>query len=812
MNKKFFKTVNSNLRNEYWRAGCSYIKYYDKKPLDEKAIFLESQHGKEFNGIIYHTVKHLLSDPDYKDFKLYLSAYGKANQDKYTKALEKLGADGRVKVVTVATADYYLVAATAKYLINDNTFLPFFIKKKGQVYLNTWHGTPLKTLGKSIINDAGNIGNTMRNFLFADYLLYPNEYTRDHMVQDYMLENLARSTKTILCGYPRNTAFFDEERKQQIKDELFEQNGFSYRRSYAYMPTYRGTARNVGSSRSEVEMLRSLYLLDDMLEDDEILYVNLHPIAKKNLNFKNFKHIKPFPAEYETYEFLNTCDVLVTDYSSVFFDFACSKKKIVLFPYDKEEYLAERGTYMTFDELPFPQVFTPEDLLAEMRDETIPYDDTEFLKRFCSLDSPDATKRLLDQVILKKNCGLPVGTIKDNGKENVIVYGGNLDRNGVTSSLRSLLNTIDCTKRNYYLSFSQAKAANHFDQLATFNSGINFFPYADYINLTATEKSKKIMCSKGVLPASTMMKSLKKRYRQNFLRAYGGARIDAMIQFNGYEELMLLQYSVFKGRKAVFVHSDMLKEISLRKNQNKSVLKYAYSTYDKVAVVTDVLRRSTASLSGREDNIVTVRNTIPADDIREKSKLEVEFDSTTKCSVPKWVFDEALASDSKKFINIGRFSPEKGHDRLVEEFAKLHAEYPNTKLFIVGGNSRDGGFDNLSEKIKSMGLEKDVILVLSISNPYPILGACDYFVMSSFYEGFGLVLAEADILGLPVISTNISGPRAFMQRYGGELVENTSEGIYDGMKRMLLGEIKPMNVDFDQYNKECVEEFEALFN
>ena len=170
-----------------------------------------------------------------------------------------------------------------------------------------------------------------------------------------------------------------------------------------------------------------------------------------------------------------------------------------------------------------------------------------------------------------------------------------------------------------------------------------------------------------------------------------------------------------------------------------------------------------------------------------------------------------MKSDCKKFINIGRFSPEKGHDRLVNAFYKLWQENPDILLIIMGGNSRQKGYEILKDKVKYLGIENNVILLLSVSNPYPILKACDYFVLGSFYEGFGLVLAEADILGKPVVSTDIVGPRGFMKKYGGTLVDNSEEGVYDGLKMLLNDEIKPMNVDYDAYNAECVEEFEKIF-
>ena len=107
-------------------------------------------------------------------------------------------------------------------------------------------------------------------------------------------------------------------------------------------------------------------------------------------------------------------------------------------------------------------------------------------------------------------------------------------------------------------------------------------------------------------------------------------------------------------------------------------------------------------------------------------------------------------------------------------------------------------------------MEDHVTLVYNLPNPFPMMRQCDCFILSSFYEGFGLVLAEADVCGLPVISTDIDGPRAFMQENGGTLVENSEEGLYQGMRDMLDGKVKPMSVDYEAYNQQVIEEFEAL--
>lgn len=99
---------------------------------------------------------------------------------------------------------------------------------------------------------------------------------------------------------------------------------------------------------------------------------------------------------------------------------------------------------------------------------------------------------------------------------------------------------------------------------------------------------------------------------------------------------------------------------------------------------------------------------------------------------------------------------------------------------------------------------------MDVSNPYAIIKLCDSFVLSSYYEGFGLVLAEADIVGLPVISTNITGPRGFMNKYGGTMVDNSQGGIEEGLKLLYDGKVPMLKTDYEQYNKEVVEEFEAM--
>lgn len=797
--------IRKKSKDPYWVAKNKYITYYDRLPIDEKIILLESQSATKISGNLFYILKYLLTDEKYAGYTVYLSSWGRYVKS-ITAILEHYGFEN-VNIVVYASDDYMRLLASAKYLINDATFPNYWIKKEGQVYINTWHGTPLKAMGRKVHNDVF-FGNVQKNLVNADYLLYPNIFTKDVMIRDYMLENIS-SNSYILGGYPRNTVFFDRNAESRIREEL----EITDKKIYAYMPTWRGTVDKVGVSKNDAYLMYYLCELDKRLTDDEIFYINIHPMAmhaKNTAEVSKLKHIKNFPAEYETYDFLNIADVLVTDYSSVFFDYACTRKKVVLFPYDKDEYLCDRGMYMNMDDLPFPQVFDLDTLVDELRSEKN-YDDTEFVKTFCTWDNVDATAQLCDRTILGIDTGLTVAPVPDNGKENVLIYAGDLAKNGITTSLRSLTNEIDLNKRNYYISFIQGKAKKNADQLATFNPKVNFFAVSDYFNLSFKDKAIRKLFNLGIIKAKTYMKHAKTRVQQNFIRAYGQSKFDTVIQFCGYERDLILLYSRFDGNNAIWVHNDMVAEMKLKSNQRKDILKYAYNNYDKVVAVTDDIVASTQKLAGTNKKIDIVKNTIDYRTILANSEQPIALDPTTKCSVEPEKFYEIMQSDAKKFINIGRYSPEKGHDRLIDAFYKLWQKDNSIYLIIIGGNSRANKYEELIEKVNEMGLSENVILLLSVSNPYPIIKACNGFILSSLYEGFGLVLAEANILGLPIVSTDITGPRTFMNKYGGTLVEDSEDGVYKGLEMLYNNEIKPINVDYEAYNQECVAEFEKLF-
>ena len=187
----------------------------------------------------------------------------------------------------------------------------------------------------------------------------------------------------------------------------------------------------------------------------------------------------------------------------------------------------------------------------------------------------------------------------------------------------------------------------------------------------------------------------------------------------------------------------------------------------------------------------------------------MEFDQSTAFYENKDRLLEMLDSGKKKFVSVGRFSVEKGHARLVRAFERVHRIQKDTCLVIIGGSG------DLWEKtirlVEESSCPDAVFLVRDMSNPFPLIKQCDCLVLSSLYEGFGLVLAEADVLGVSCFTVDIDGPRSFMQTYGGRIVENSEEGIYEGMLDALKTDgLHILSVDYETYNKKAVAEFEGL--
>ena len=133
--------------------------------------------------------------------------------------------------------------------------------------------------------------------------------------------------------------------------------------------------------------------IDDRLDDDMVLWAKLHRLNHQQLQLGHLRHIVAFPQGLDTYDVLNAADVLVSDYSSVLFDFACTRRKIVLFCYDYRQYVRQRGCYFDPAQLPFP-LCTDVDSLVDALRSPDGWEDAAFVQRFVAHDSLHACRNL----------------------------------------------------------------------------------------------------------------------------------------------------------------------------------------------------------------------------------------------------------------------------------------------------------------------------------------------------------------------------------------------------------------------------------
>ena len=155
----------------------------------------------------------------------------------------------------------------------------------------------------------------------------------------------------------------------------------------------------------------------------------------------------------------------------------------------------------------------------------------------------------------------------------------------------------------------------------------------------------------------------------------------------------------------------------------------------------------------------------------------------------------------------GRESPD---SLLLKAFERYYKGNPDSYLIIIGGHG--ALYDQTVSQAEAMPCGDHIVIIRSVSNPMPILKKCDLFVLSSLYEGLGLVLLEADTLGIPVLSTDVPGPHCFLKQHGGYLVSPDVKGIYKGLQAFDKGKVKEMNVDYEEHNRNSVRQFEGLFS
>ncbi len=799
--KKKKKKISYLEKNSVYRARIKYTQYFENLKINKNVILFESFNGLNFSGAPYYIFLEIYNNSQYDGFEKVI-VINKKNEKNLLNFLEINNID-KVKIVIRNSDEYCKLLATAKYLINNVTFPDYFIRKNEQIYWNTWHGTPLKALGRSIKNNPAIIGNVQRNFIHATHLSYSNEFTFDNVRKDYMIEQLFRG-EYLLGGYPANDIFFDKKHEKATKEKI----GLKGKKIVVYMPTWRDKEPKKKHNKQMFYIMHALYNFDKNLDDDTVVLVKLHHLGNKKINFNDFDKIKAFPKEFETYEILNIADILITDYSSVMFDFLNKNKPILLYTFDKEEYMSGRSMYFDIEKLPFFQTNDIYKLCDEINNCDFNVNYEKVKRNFCQYDRKNSSKKLCEYVFQNKKCSsvnvIPAKNFY-NDKKNILIFCGTLLKNGITTALKSLIANLDVNKYNYYLCFTQKAGERDIDFVNSLDSDIKYIPIRGAKNLLFLESLAQRLYFKYNVKNRILLKYIDNIFERESHRLILNNKFDVAIHFSGYERDMIYLLHHSSKKCIINTHSNMLMESKMRSNIHTPSIEYAYKEYDKITIVRDTMKEEISNHIKWVDinKIKTLHNLNDIEGIKKKSKLPISFDSDTECNYSMEELENILNSNSIKFINIARFSVEKGLDRLIEAFQMFNKDNPNSYLIIIGGHG--ALYKKTLEKANELN---NVVIIKSLRNPMNILSKCDLFVLSSLYEGLPMTIMEALILKKPVISTDIPSIRSFFSEGYGYLVENSTKGLYNGMidfKNNKLKELKKFNAE--EFNKVALKEF-----
>lgn len=773
--------------SRYFKIRADYLEYCECLPIDESIILYDSHGGNNMADNPYTLFKYILKNFSHQ----YMHVWSVQNASDVE---EKFKCHSNVIFVRRDSDAYIRYIAIAKTIISDSTLPTYFTRRKGQHYVNTWHGTPMKTLGKDIIDEPLSSNNVYRNFLQSTIFVHPNKYTETILLSKYDIDNLYDGYSTV-TGYPRidDTLISDPSLRQHIKEQI----GIANRKSkiILYAPTFRGLWNEAEISQDYITDVAECV---SILKNYCLLFRG-HYTVEESLKIKEKCIV--VPKQVSTNELLSIVDVLITDYSSICFDFMPTNRPIIYYTPDFEEYTNTRGLAIDPSSLPSVCCRTKEELneiLSTIHKWKPNQRNIKTIQKYCPHDDGKASERVVDVIN-----NTPTKRLQQKKKR--ILFNVDFIPNGISISFLSLCNAIDKNKYDISILINKTLTENTMGAMQLIkqlDKRCRIFP-TDRAMLHSLE-SRHIFANMGKrgshFPAQE--KCIKATYQREMQRIFGDTRFDVLIDFVGYSchQTELFAFAPCNN-KIVYLHNDMLAEYTQRFNYLKRIFS-VYQHFNKLVSVSDSINELnrnnlSSAFSIDPEKFVAVPNMQRPEYVRQASLENLE--DGDEC-----LFDSGCVH----FITLGRLSPEKNHEMLLYAFAIAHRRHPNTRLLILGQGPLK---QFLTQKIYELGLENCVRLGGHKQNPYPYMRRANCFVFPSKYEGQGVVLYEAMALGLPIIATSIpTSIEVLASGKYGLLADDTAESFASGMETYLQNRLKVMPFDFTQYQQNAMQAFEKL--
>lgn len=295
--------------------------------IDKKTILFESFAGKNFDDSPLSIFNSIKDDPYFREYKLIWIL----NEP------DKFSIPGAIKVKNDSLRFFYYAMKSGIWIVNTSIERRLSFKRKGNFCINTWHGTPLKRVGIDI-DSKQNLFRS-KTQLPADLFLVQGDYEKKIFGRDYRIpEHVFRST-----GLPRNDILVSKKNtgiRRSVRNTLGIENRFAI----LYAPTFREYSNKAGAIKSD-QYIKIKGLLK-LLPDDFVVLFRAHSEVEEVINgnalISKLINVSKYPV---LNDLIIGSDLLVSDYSSILFDYAITDKPMIAYTDDFDEYQNSRGMY-----------------------------------------------------------------------------------------------------------------------------------------------------------------------------------------------------------------------------------------------------------------------------------------------------------------------------------------------------------------------------------------------------------------------------------------------------------------------------------
>ena len=334
--KNFFKAKVKKIRK-----SCSKILDALKCELNQKCYQLSLKHEKQssilFMGFDYrytgnsrYLFEALKANKQIGDNKLFFVTEDNLVEDKYK--------------IKPNSKEMYDKLYNSKVVIFESWIPKQFIKPEDSIWIQLWHGTPLKKMlfdseeAEIIVKNKRNKINKYNDINKWDYLLLDNKKIYKYFETSFLMPE----SKTVAAGYPRVKYLIDNINNKKLKDEIRNKAKIDKNKKIIlYLPTWRDYNYGKDEENTDFEYFLDCTKLQKELGEDYI-------IVSKNHTFMNNKDKDTITnVDIETQELVLIADYLITDYSSVMFDAFAIDLPVVILAKDYDKYQKSRGVYQS---------------------------------------------------------------------------------------------------------------------------------------------------------------------------------------------------------------------------------------------------------------------------------------------------------------------------------------------------------------------------------------------------------------------------------------------------------------------------------